>query len=468
MEPATEAGFVALSGRLSCQEPLASVEVIENGAVVYAIDPRPGALRQLTDHIMVAFEYRSQSRHAIEGYAQVLGSDCRWPASYKEPCYSWYLDGNVLRLKRYVDWRQNVAYLAVPKKDVAQASLQFQVGSLQSTVPIREIVDRGLITYHDGRDVTVTVSHFLKQNDHPPHLDRRDVAFSVLAKPDMATSLFHIRAVTKSGRVFRSWPVCQEWHFGTPLVALPVWSETCRARTVVKIRAVRVPEIQYHFSNRHGSALVTAAGRPFWGILGGYTDSVTARGGAGSNDGTPFIRPDQYPRGVTCNAPNWCTEDGRMCLRFTGKGEHIALPQGVLPRRSGFHLKMDIKPLNTKPQILFAHRRHYPGSLTLGLDHGKLRGSFTTDQLRTYTFNTDLTVPTAKWSAVEVIYNLTDMRLRVNGKEAEPFECQGVGLYDMTSVVGGFGSDASVDEYDNTSGWFDGYLASLSVTHTPF
>ncbi|MBC8872396.1 MAG: hypothetical protein H8E44_23435 [Planctomycetes bacterium] len=468
IEPANEVGLVVLSGRLSCQEPLASVEVIENGAVVYAVDLRPGALRQLTDHVMLAFEYRSQSRHAIEGHAQVLGSSCRWPASYKTPCYSWYLDGDVLRLKRYVDWQQNVAYLAIPKNDVAQASLQFQVGSLERTVPIREIVDRNLITYHDGRDMTVTVSHFLKQNDHPPHLDKREAAFRTLVKPDMVSSLFHVRAVTKSGRIFRSWPVRQEWLFGTPLVELPVWSETRNARTVVEVSSVRVPDIQYQLSDQHGAALVTAAGRPFWGILGGYTDSVTARGGGESNDGTPFIRPNQYPRGVACNAPQWCTEDGRTCLRFTGRGEHIALPQGVLPRRSGFHLKMDIKPLSTKPQILFAHRRHYPGSLTLGLDRGKLRGSFTTDQLRTYTFETDLTVPTGKWSTVEVIYNLTDMRLRVNGKEAGPFECQGVGLYDMTSVVGGFGSGEPVDEYDDTNGWFDGYLAALSVAHTPF
>ncbi|NQT16823.1 MAG: hypothetical protein HQ582_28960, partial [Planctomycetes bacterium] len=360
IEKASDAGLVVLSGRISCEKPLASVEVIENGAVVYAVDPRPDALRQLQDHVMLAFEYRSQRRHPIKGYVQVLEGGCRWPASYQTPGYSWYLDGDVLRLQRHVDWRQNVAYLAVPENDVGRAALRFQLGDLERTVPIRDVVDRDLITYHDGRDATVTVSRFLKQDDHPPHLDKRHVSFRALVKPDMATSLFHVRAVTKSGRVFRSWPVRQEWLPATPSVELPVWSETRRAPTVVKVDSARVPEIEYRLDDRHGAALVATAGRPFWGILGGYTDSVTARGGAGGNDGTPFIRPGQYPPDAACNAPQRCTEDGRTCLRFSGRGAHIALPQGVLPRRGAFHLRLDVKPLSAKPQILFVHRRHYP------------------------------------------------------------------------------------------------------------
>jgi hypothetical protein len=77
-------------------------------------------------------------------------------------------------------------------------------------------------------------------------------------------------------------------------------------------------------------------------------------------------------------------------------------------------------------------------------------------------------IATDNWSTVEVIYNLTDMRLRVNGKEAGPFECQGVGLYDMTSVIGGFGSAESVDQYDDANGWFDGFVTAVSVAHGPF
>ena len=466
IDRADEAGHVMLTGHIGCDEPLASVEVIENGAVVYAVDPRPDALRQLTDHVMLAFEYRSRRRRRVKGHVQVLNGACRWPTSYQTPAYSWCLDGQILRLLRYVDWRQNVAYLAVPKRDVGKATLQFRVGRIEQTVPVSDILDRQLITYHDGRDMTVTVSRFLKQNAHAPHLDTRQANFRALVRPDLATSLFHVRAITKDGRTFRSWPVRQERLFGKRSVKLPVWSDTLGTPTTVNVTSVRVPHIHYEWSVRHGAALVTDQGRPFWGILGGYTDSVTARGGGESNDGTPFIRASHFPQDSECNAPEWCTENGRTCLRFKGKGAHIALPQGVLPRRGAFHLRLDIKPLTAKPQILFVHRRHYIGSLTLGLDRGKLRGSFVTDPLRKHIFKTDLAVPAGKWSTVEAIYDLASMRLRVNGIEADPFECRGPGLYDMTSVVGGFGGGKPVDEFTGASGWFEGYLAALSVSHT--
>ena len=466
IEKAEEPGCVVLTGRVVCDEPLASVEVIENGAVVYAVDPRPDALRQLQDHVMLAFEYRSQRRHRTKGYVEVLDGACRWPASYQKPKYSWRLDGSVLRLQRYVDHRQNIAYLAVPKSDAAKAVLRFQVGSLEGRVPIRDIIERELITYHDGRDMTVTVSRFLKQNDHPPHLGTQQATFRALVRPDMATSLFHCRAIAKSGRIFRSAAVQQEWPSPARTVQLPVWSDTLKARTVVEVRSARVPRIRYEWSDRHGAALVTDQGRPFWAIFGGYTDSVTGRGGGGSNDGSPFIRASQYPEDAPCNAPQWCTEDGRACLRFDGQGAYIALPQGVLPRRGAFHLTLHVKPLSAKPQILFVHRRHYIGSLTLGLDRGRLRGTFTTDQLHTYTFKTKLAVPAGQWATVEAAYDLGAMRLRVNGKEEGPFECKGVGLYDMTSVVGGFGGGKPVDEFTGASGWFEGYLAGFSVLQT--
>ena len=467
IEKAADPGHVILHGNVSCTEPLASVEIVENGAVVYAVDPRPDALRQLPDHVMLAFEYRSQDRHPITGSVEVLGGTCRWPDSYQIPGYSWYLDGKVLRLRRYVDWRPNVAYLAVPESDLAKAQLKFRVGDLQRTISVSEILERELVTYHDGRDMTVTVSRFLKQDDHAPHLERRQATFRTLARPEIATSLFHVRAITKSGRTFRSWPVHQQWLFGASVVELPVWSDVRGSRTTVTVDSLRVPNIQYPFSDRHGAAMLTDAGRPFWGILGGFTDSVTGTGGGGGNDGSPFIQADQYPQNVSCNAPRWCTEDGRMCLRFEGQGAHIALPQGVLPRRGGFHVTLEIKPRSVGPQVLFAHRRHYPGSLTLALDEGRLSGGFTTDQLRTYTFKTDLAVPTGRWSRVEAIYDLQSMRLRVDGHEAGPFKCQGVGLYDMTTVVGGFGPGTPAPTSWRAGGWFNGDLAALSVSHLP-
>jgi len=169
---------------------------------------------------------------------------------------------------------------------------------------------------------------------------------------------------------------------------------------------LRIPQIRYRFDPIHGAALSTSAGRPFWGVLGGYTDSVTGRGGGASNDGSPFINPSHYPQQAPSTAPSWCTEEGRQCLRFDGVGTYLALPQGVLPRRGAFRLTMTLKPEGEERQILFTHRRHYIGSLTVWLDQGKLGGSFTTDKLETFRFNTELEVPCGLWSNIRVIHDL--------------------------------------------------------------
>lgn len=71
----------------------------------------------------------------------------------------------------------------------------------------------------------------------------------------------------------------------------------------------------------------------------------------------------------------------------------------------GLLLKIWIKPLNSKPQILFAHRHHYRDPIAPGLDSGILRGCFTTDQLRTHNVKTDLLVLVDKWSAAELVTN---------------------------------------------------------------
>ena len=63
--------------------------------------------------------------------------------------------------------------------------------------------------------------------------------------------------------------------------------------------------------------------------------------------------------------------------------------------------------------------------------------------------------------------SMTALARLSEGKEAGPFECRGVGLYDMTSVVGGFGDGKQVDEYTGANGWFEGYLSAISVSHSP-
>ncbi|MCK5805364.1 MAG: hypothetical protein KAI66_21215, partial [Lentisphaeria bacterium] len=453
-------------GTVSCADPIASVELVENGAVVYAVSADPLALRERRGTVMLAVNYRAHRRLKVKGTIEVLDGLCIWPQSYQTPHYGWRLDGEKIKLIRNAGAPARTVYLAIPKKDVGTARLRCEINGFERIIPVADLLAQRIVTWNDDAGLTITASHFTKQNVHPLHLKEKEVKFSTQLVPDLATSVFHLRVITTSGRIWRGKPMLLSAGAAAKTVELPVWSETRDRPVSVRVQARRVPDIVYPMTGRHGGALVTAAGRPFWGILGGYIDSVTGRGGAVGSDGSPFIRASTYPAKATRTAPKWCAEDGRSCLRFDGMGNYIALPQGVLPRRGAFHLSFDIKPRIAKEQILFVHRRHYIGSLTVRLKaNGQLRGSFTTDALKTYTFGGDFKVPAGEWSRVEVIYNLAEIRLRVNGRESEPFPCRGVGLYDMCSVFGGFGGGGEIDPFSGASGWFDGWLSALRIQH---
>ena len=67
---------------------------------------------------------------------------------------------------------------------------------------------------------------------------------------------------------------------------------------------------------------------------------------------------------------------------------------------------------------------------------------------------------------MQVAYDLETMRLTVDGQKTATFPCRGPGLYDTTSVLGGFGSrpDTAVDNLGRT-GWYAGLVRSLRIEH---
>jgi hypothetical protein len=232
------------------------------------------------------------------------------------------------------------------------------------------------------------------------------------------------------------------------------------------VDGARVPHLAYEFSPTRGSVLWTSAGRPFWGHLGGYTDSVTGRGGDGGQDGSPFVNESNYPKAAKKMRPEWVVEDGTPCLKFDGLGTFIALPQESLPRRGSFRLSFEIKPERVdKPQILFAHHGHYIGSLVVRLDNGLLSGSFVNERGQKFQLKPGLAVQPGRWNRIEIIYDLATMRFRVNGQESEAMPCVGPGLYNVTCAVGGFGDPGAKGGDTGRAGWFQGYLRALRIVH---
>jgi hypothetical protein len=333
-------------------------------------------------------------------------------------------------------------------------------------VPVKRIVETGIYSeaHHDG--LSLTVSRQWKQPNIPRHLDRRSVQFSATVQPEMSTSVLHMRAITKCGKIYYSRPLVLPQATEGTTATVNVYSDTARKAVALEVDRARTADLAYEFTPKRGAILSTPAGRPFWGILGGYSDTATGRGGAESMGGTPFrFGTRNYPATARQTAPVWVEEDGSPCLKFDGIGNYVVLPIEALPRRSGFTLSFEIKPAANKPQVLFLCQSYYIGSLVVKLDSGKLGGVYYDQYLQSHRLSSNLAVETGKWSKVEVIYDLESLRFRVDGKASAPAACPGPGMYLGMSVFGGFGAGGPASGVAGNAGWFEGLLRALRIVH---
>ena len=465
-----ELGDLPMEGSIACGKDIASVEVLENDAVIYSVSPAADSFRERADVIPLLVELRSFQQGNLRGTLRVHNARSIWPVDQPTLMRDCSTEDNSLNFYEIIGWSPRQILLAIRREEAASAVLELDSAAVQSRVSVRTLLKNGIYseTHDDG--LTVTFSRFCKQHDMPCHLDRKEVRFSGAVHPDLPTSVFHMRVVAKSGKIYRSRPVLLDDRSDSSVVSLPVYSDTKKKVVEVEVAKRRVPQIEYLMARNRGSVLFTPAGRTFWGHLGGYTDSVTGRGGAGGTDGSPFAQRSNYPMNTHKHAPEWTTEDNSICLRFDGKGNYIALPQGTLPRRGPFSLAFEIKATGdiTKPQVLFAHHGYYIGSLKVLLTSGRLSGSFTNEQGKSFRIPTNLQVEKDKWHRVVVSYDLESMLFQLDDRHSPSFTCHGPGLYDNTSVFGGIGG--ATDESSSAEGnpgWFEGYLRALAIRHNP-
>ncbi|MBN1675021.1 MAG: hypothetical protein JXR37_28520 [Kiritimatiellae bacterium] len=454
---------LTFAGAFVCGEPIASVEVLENDFEVHAVDPAPDAPDYEAGDIPLSVEFRALKKTAIKGGMTVQHATPKWPARYSDR-----LNGNTRIFACEPSWWGSSLSVAIPAADAGRAVLDFDAPPIKASIPVRAVLEHGICgrTFDDG--LTVTVSRPATPPKHPLHLNTNAVHVTAQVRPELSTSVFHMRVITKSGKTYRSAPLMPvRWRTGTER-AVNVYSDARQATATVRVDKARTPDIVYRFDPACGSVLTTPAGRPFYASLGAYQTTCTGRGGGESRmGGHPFrfLAGRNYPENVRASAPVWVREDGVACLKFDGVGNFILFPQEVVPRRGSYTLSFDIKPLSRKPQILLAHYGHYIGSLVVRLDDGKLSGRFTDRYIGGHKLNAGLPVQLGQWNRVEIIYDLKDIVFVVNGKRSAPMPCPGPGLHITPGVFGGFGKGENEQAFIGRPGWFEGYLKSLRVRH---
>ncbi len=443
------------TARFATNEPLAYVELIENGDVVYSASAND-QWRENADQVVLSLTW--QSHHAtskplvVPGSITLQNSTGRW-LSFDGRNAPVIKGQTVTGIKSGV-WQRRVL-VAIPRSDIDKATFQVDLpGLYQGAVPVRDLMTKNVFGIAGEQRFNLVLSRYVRQLSMPNHLKTQQADFSVPILPDLKNSVLHLQAIGVSGKTYRSQPVVLS-ETAAQTKKIEVYSNTKNAIVTADVAANNVPDIRYEFSPANGSALLTDAGRPFWGIMGGFFTQVTERGGGESGDGTPFISSTGYPEKAVQSAPKWVKDEGSDALQFDGIGNFLSLPQGVTPRRTGHTIEMDIKPeSSTGKQIIIAHRSYYPGSLTVYTENGVLKADYLGEKKSASNLNSQLTLPAGQWSKLKIRCNQNQLIFEVDGKVSRTLTVPGPGVYETATVVGGYGEN-----------WFKGVIKSLGISH---
>lgn len=444
------------TARFAANEPLAYVELLDNDDVVYSASAND-EWHENAQQVVLSIAW--QSPHAtsralvVPGSITLQNATGRWLSFEGRNAPT--LQGQTLSGIKSGVWQRQVL-VAVPRSALGAASLQISLpGVYEGSVKLQEIMEKTVFAIPGPNRFNLVVSRYVRQLNMPHHLKGQQAQFTVPVLADLPNSVLHLQAIGVSGKTYRSRPVVLGAD-STQNTQVEVYSNTQNAIVKATVPTNAVPDIRYEFNPANGSALLTDAGRPFWGILGGYFTQVTERGGGETGDGTPFINGTGYPANAVQSAPTWVKDETNAdALQFDGIGTFISLPQGVIPRRAGYTVEMDIKPENsTGKQIIIAHRSYYPGSLTVYTENGILKADYLGEKKGAANLDSKLALPAGQWSKLRIRCNQSQLVFEVDGKASRALTVPGPGIYETATVVGGYGEN-----------WFKGLIKGLRIRH---
>ncbi len=437
------------------EEPLAYLEVLDNDDVVYSHAASPNDVwRETPEQVVIAFSWQAAKTQKLAGRVALRNApSARWrlPEEASDALTNGALSMEALRTNTWA--RQ--ALVALSREEAREAVFEVDIpGVYQGSLPVARILEESIHGLPGEGGLNLVFSRYVRQPALPNPLGVKQATFEVPVLPDLPRSVLLLQAIGQSGRTYRSQPIpTASAEAGEGAV---VYSDTER-RPVPAPGAV-APTIRYEFEPTRGSILHTPAGRPFWGIFGGFSNQATGRGGGESRDGTPFIKSGDYPESAPRTAPEWVSlPEGGHALAFDGQGTFVTLPQGVVPRRAGYTVRMEILPEAAKGrQVVLANASYYPGSLVLYLENGVPKARFAGEAGAARGLSAGAALETGQWSVLEVVCDQRHLWFVINGKPSQKFPIPGPGLYDTPTVLGGFGTE-----------WFRGKIRALEVRHQP-
>ena len=292
-----------------------------------------------------------------------------------------------------------------------------------------------------------------KLADHPVFLKQNSADFKATIKSDCTLPCFQLRAITESGRIYRSKPIFPSVLSGRQ-ETLNIFSCSTGTPVSVPIPAEEIVDITYAFKPEHGTILRDSANPYFDVSLGG---------------GFKYLDPmcfGRLPENAQTTAPQWVKSGTGWSLKFNGISNYLIFPMETIPHGS-FSLEFECRTDAAVNQVLFRHYSFEPGSLLLYIIDGKLQAEFVSMGRNYAGINNTLPVhlpfPTGRWVTVKVEYDLHKITLAVDGKTVTiPFTLRAA--KPASAIFGGFTSDDK-DLNGKNLNFFQGELRSFRIRH---
>ncbi|MDD4017411.1 MAG: hypothetical protein PHV28_05650 [Kiritimatiellae bacterium] len=415
--PAAGKGTYAISASFACGEKLAALELLDGLEEVAAADRENIFDRSNYAILRGRFTSLIPSRFGA-GVAAVLKGTARTPgapnAILKSGHYAWESfgvrgkTGDVWNVTCHFGGGAGTFFALVPKGELAGAKIVFdfeKLGSVECALDdAHRLGKKGLELKDTAR---LDVERLDDLADYPKPVDAPRAEIRVTLPSANRFPAYQLRAVTASGKVWRSALVHPETH-APETATLQIFSDTAKQPVNVCVAKDRIPDLVYSFDPKYGAWLPCSWERRFDAQLGGSGRYAEPMDGAAEKRRLPpdFVRPD----------PEWAEEGGRPVLKFS-KGCYLTLPQEAIPRGAVYTLSFEVKPETAGNQVLLRSRGtdDHDCGLQLVLENGTLRVSHFGILLVPRHFDTGLPLKPGEWNTVTVQKDFETIRCTVNG-----------------------------------------------------
>lgn len=447
-------GSFQLSGSILTAEPLASVEVLDREAEVFAVDRNNEFGLDRNYLLLVSFSTKEQLMRDVKIQVPGVNDFIFKPWSYPYAGFgNWTKNGDTISGNLQFFGHGVKMLLAIPRSADA-AVIKFDIQGLgKFELPVKEVIAKGVAGIELPGLTVFQIERMNKLADHPVFLKQNRADFKATVKSDFTLPCFQLRAITESGRIYRSKPV-----FPAPLSGkmanLNVFSSSAGKAVVAPVPAEEIVDINYAFTPEHGTILRDPANPYFDAQLGGgfkYLDPM---------------RIGKLSGNIQKTAPQWVKSGDGWALKFDGVGNYLVFPIETIPHGS-FTLEFECKTDSAANQALFRHYSYRPGSLLLYIIDGKLQAEFAS-MGRNYLEKSNklpvnLPFQTGRWVKVKVIYDMHKITFTVDGKSVSiPFNLRAA--KPTSASFGGF----TLDDKDLTGKnlkFFQGELRSFRIRH---